>query len=106
MFSLAIFGDPVSGLQAFGYSIALGGLIYYKLGADKLREYLNAGLQSWAEYRARRPVLSKVIMLGAFVSIVFLLMGGLFPYVPNDVQQRISSKVGFADSPVGSVPAV
>lgn len=94
LFSLVIFGDPVSGLQAFGYSIALGGLIYYKLGADKLREYLNGGLQSWAEYRANRPVLSKLLVLGIFVFAVFLVMGGLFPYVPDHVQQRIYSSVG------------
>lgn len=35
--SMMIFHDPVSGLQAFGYSIALGGLVYYKLGSDKLK---------------------------------------------------------------------
>lgn len=39
--SMMIFRDPVSGLQAFGYSIALGGLVYYKLGADKLKVRLE-----------------------------------------------------------------
>ncbi|KAI0175632.1 triose-phosphate transporter family-domain-containing protein [Hypoxylon sp. FL1284] len=48
--SLVIFGDPVTGQQYVGYSIALGGLVYYKLGLEKLqavaadaRLYLSQG---------------------------------------------------------------
>ena len=33
--SMVIFGDPVTLQQYFGYSIALAGLVYYKLGAEK-----------------------------------------------------------------------
>ena len=44
MASVVIFRDPVSGLQIFGYSIALGGLMYYKLGADKCKEYAEAAI--------------------------------------------------------------
>lgn len=36
--SIAIWGTHVSGLQFFGYSIALGGLMYYKLGANGIKE--------------------------------------------------------------------
>ncbi|RPA97341.1 TPT-domain-containing protein [Choiromyces venosus 120613-1] len=36
--SMVIWGNPVTLLQFFGYSIALSGLLYYKLGADKISE--------------------------------------------------------------------
>jgi hypothetical protein len=69
---MAIFGDPVSPLQAFGYSIALGGLVYYKLGADKLKGHIADGQRAWAEYGARSPVMRKVILAG-------LIFGGFAP---------------------------
>lgn len=30
--SMLLFHDPVSGLQFFGFTVALGGLVYYQLG--------------------------------------------------------------------------
>lgn len=39
--SILIWGTNVSGLQFFGYSIALGGLVYYKLGASGIKEMLG-----------------------------------------------------------------
>ena len=36
--SMMIWGNPVTALQFFGYGIALSGLLYYKLGADKISE--------------------------------------------------------------------
>ncbi|BDD59704.1 hypothetical protein MAP00_004897 [Monascus purpureus] len=38
--SMVIFRDPVTPLQAFGYSIALVALIYYKLGGDGIVSFL------------------------------------------------------------------
>ncbi|TQV95443.1 DMT family organic anion transporter [Cordyceps javanica] len=35
--SILLFGDPVTSQQFFGYSIALGGLVYYKLGSETLK---------------------------------------------------------------------
>jgi carotenoid cleavage dioxygenase-like enzyme len=37
---MVIFRDPVTPLQAFGYAIALGGLVYYKLGRDGVNNLL------------------------------------------------------------------
>ncbi|QSS60073.1 DUF250 domain-containing protein, partial [Histoplasma capsulatum] len=36
--SAAYWKTPVTPLQLFGYSIALGGMLYYKLGAEKFKE--------------------------------------------------------------------
>lgn len=76
MASMLLFRDPVSGLQAFGYSIALCGLIYYKLGANKLREYIGQGQRSWAEFGQKKPALRKLTILGiVFVFVVLTLVG-------------------------------
>ncbi|KAL9051464.1 MAG: hypothetical protein Q9162_005995 [Coniocarpon cinnabarinum] len=91
--SMVIFRDPVSLLQAFGYGIALSGLVYYKLGADKLKEYFGQSGRSWAEYRATHPAMSKLIIFAAAVVILFILLGGLFPYVPEDARQKVTNPI-------------
>jgi len=73
MCSILIFGDPVSGLQAFGYSIALCGLIYYKLGSDKIKEHLGSGQRAWADFGARKPATRKVT-IGVLVVVLFLVV--------------------------------
>jgi len=74
--SMLIFADPVSGLQAFGYSIALGGLVYYKLGGEKLKEYIGAAGRSWAEFGAVKPVARRVVIIGAAFLFFVLVLGG------------------------------
>lgn len=75
--SVVIWADPLSGLQMFGYSIALGGLVYYKLGADKLREtYVklrNDGTVAWRNFGDTYPALRKATLIGA--TVIFLLLG-------------------------------
>ena len=75
--SMTIFRDPVSPLQAFGYSIALLGLIYYKFGADKMKEYVGQGQRSWADFTMRHPALRRVLMWGLVITILFILLGGI-----------------------------
>ena len=82
--SMLIFRDPVSGLQAFGYSIAIAGLLYYKLGSDKLKENIGNARRAWADYGARRPVQRKVlvfflVVLGGFVFVGVMSTVGAFP---------------------------
>lgn len=82
--SMFLFKDPVSPLQAFGYAIALGGLIYYKLGAEKLREYLGQGGMKWQELGHTRPVLRKLMVFAAVIMGMFMILGSLGPrYAPD-----------------------
>ena len=82
--SMMIWGTPISPLQAFGYTIALGGMVYYKLGYDALKGYAGEAGRHWAEFGATRPVARKIVVLGGAVFIVFVLFGGLAPaYAPN-----------------------
>lgn len=81
---MIIWGTPVSGLQFFGYSIALGGLLYYKLGTEQLKQYGGSAARSWSEFGANRPVTRKLVIAGAIVLALLLLLGGLAPtYAPG-----------------------
>ncbi|KAF3918608.1 hypothetical protein AA313_de0202921 [Arthrobotrys entomopaga] len=69
--------DPVKPLQVFGYSIALTGLVVYKLGADKLREHYSRfskeGALRWNEYGTKYPAYRKAAVFGVCGFIVLLL---------------------------------
>ena len=75
--SMMIFRDPVSPLQFFGYSIALGGLVYYKLGADKIKEHMDSAQRAWADYGARRPASRKLIVVVLVLVTIILLLGSV-----------------------------
>jgi len=74
--SMMIFRDPVSPLQFVGYSIALGGLVYYKLGADKIKEHMGSAQRGWADYGVRHPAARKLIVIGLVLFTIILLLGG------------------------------
>ncbi|MCJ1268954.1 solute carrier 35 member [Lobaria immixta] len=82
--SIAIWGTPISGLQYFGYSIALCGLIYYKLGGELLKAQLGEINRAWAEYGVRHPALRKLIVFGSVLILLLLVLGGIAPRVGYD----------------------
>ena len=82
--SIAIWGTPISALQCFGYSVALGGLISYKLGAATIKAQFSEMSRAWAEYGAKYPAMRKAIVFGAVVLFVFIVLGGLAPSVGYD----------------------
>lgn len=82
-----IWGSPVTKTQYFGYSIALGGLLYYKLGSEQLKQYLSQGGRSWSEFGVQRPALRKAVVFGLVLITLFILLGGLAPtYAPAQTQ--------------------
>ncbi|KIV94977.1 hypothetical protein PV10_02687 [Exophiala mesophila] len=85
--SIMIWGSPVTKTQYFGYTIALGGLLYYKLGADQLKQYVGQAGRSWSEFGVQRPALRKAVVFGLVLITLFTLLGGLAPtYAPNQTQ--------------------
>ena len=95
--SIAIWGTPISGLQAFGYSIALGGLVYYKLGAATIKAQFSDVGRLWAEFGSNRPALRKVIVFGGVLMIFFIVLGGLAPTVGYD--SKYLNSIKGADDP-------
>ncbi|THV65828.1 TPT-domain-containing protein [Aureobasidium pullulans] len=50
--SMLFFHDPVSGIQFFGFSVALGGLAYYQLGgAPAVRVFYGQAVTKFSDYR-------------------------------------------------------
>ncbi|ORY11833.1 triose-phosphate transporter family-domain-containing protein [Clohesyomyces aquaticus] len=92
--SMFLFGDPVSLLQAFGYTIALCGLIYYKLGAEKLKEYFSHGGMKWAEFGSQRPAARKLIVFGAALLFIFIALAGLAPRFAPESSDKFHSTIG------------
>lgn len=92
--SMFLFGDPVTLLQAFGYGIALAGLVYYKLGADKLKEYLGQGGMMWAEFGATRPAARKLIIFAILLLSMFMLLGGLAPRFAPEATDKAYTRIG------------
>ena len=92
--SIAIWGTPVSSLQFFGYSIALGGLIYYKLGGETLKAQFGEINRIWAEYGTRHPALRKIAAFAVAIVLIFLVLGGLAPSVGYNSIQSIIGEDG------------
>lgn len=84
---MLIWGTPVTGTQFFGYAIALGGLLYYKLGAEQLKGYISHMGRSWSEFGVQRPAMRKALVFGLILITLFILLGGLAPtYAPDQTK--------------------
>ncbi|PNP42844.1 hypothetical protein TGAM01_v201482 [Trichoderma gamsii] len=92
--SMIIWGTQVTPLQFFGYSIALGGMVYYKLGFEALKGYAGEAGRQWAEFGARKPILRKLSIIVLAVFLIFCLFGGLAPtYAPEYDPHKLASEV-------------
>ena len=98
--SMLIWGTIVTSLQFFGYSIALAGLIYYKLGAEQLKGYFSEAGRQWADFGARRPVLRKLFVILLVILTIFLILGGLAPTYAPDYDPK--NYINAAKNAVGS----
>lgn len=91
---MVIWGTPVSGTQFFGYSIALSGLMYYKLGAEQIKQQVSNAGRSWQEFGNNRPALRKSIIFGSALLFVFILLGGLAPTYAPEQSQKLKDMLG------------
>ncbi|KAF7888697.1 uncharacterized protein EAF02_003238 [Botrytis sinoallii] len=96
--SVIIWGTFITPLQCFGYTIALGGMVWFKLGAEKIKGYLAEGGRQWADLGSRRPVLRKVIVFGLIITTIFTLLGGFAPSYDIHASEYINA----AKNAVGS----
>lgn len=100
--SMTLWGTQVTGLQFCGYSLALMGMAYYKLGYDQIKHHIVNANRRWAEFGAKQPIFRKlvVILLSAFALLVFFW--GLAPhyapeYNPSRLASHVSSRFGIKD---------
>ncbi|KAK0612722.1 putative sugar phosphate/phosphate translocator [Lasiodiplodia hormozganensis] len=78
MASMVLFRDPVTVTQAGGYSIALGGLVYYKLGLDKIREGCGKLRDTWQGSCEEHGEELTVSMAAAMATALAMLFFGTY----------------------------
>ncbi|KAF4452465.1 hypothetical protein F53441_4670 [Fusarium austroafricanum] len=101
--SMMIWGTQVTALQFFGYSIALGGMVYYKLGYEQIKGHIADANRQWAEFGARKPILRKVTIIIATAFLIFTFFGGLAPGYSSEVDptrlaNEVSNRFGINDA--------
>ncbi|KAL2021126.1 hypothetical protein VTK56DRAFT_7432 [Thermocarpiscus australiensis] len=97
--SMIIWGTQVTSLQFFGYSIALAGMIYYKLGYEAIKGYAGEASRQWAEFGNNRPILRRISIILLVLMAVFALLGGLAPASAYDATEYLNeakTKMGIA----------
>jgi hypothetical protein len=86
--SVLIWGTIITGLQVFGYTIALAGLVYYGVGYEGIQTYYSTSQQfAWKLWEGekekegatiqRSTMLRKAIIVSVFALIMVLLMAGI-----------------------------
>lgn len=84
---MVIFQDPVAPLQFFGYSIALGGLVWYKLGADGVKNGIRDSQLAFAQMQQNNPARAKGLVIAAVLIGGFLIVYSFFPSLMGIEQQ-------------------
>lgn len=79
MASMAIFGDPVTVTQYFGYSIALGGLVYYKLGGEKMQQLGTQSRLALGDFQRDNPGTAKAISICAALGTLGMVIWSWWP---------------------------
>lgn len=79
MASMGIFGDPVTLTQYFGYSIALAGLMYYKLGGEKMQQLGQQAKLTVQNVRRDNPAVAKAIGIVSVLGVLVLFYLTYFP---------------------------
>ena len=100
--SIAIWGTPVTLLQFFGYSLALAGMIYFKLGADNIKTAFAEGGRQWAAYGNNHPAQRKIVVFFVVITTLFLLMTGLAPTLGYDTSGILTSARGWFGGILGN----
>ncbi|KAK8141286.1 solute carrier 35 member [Beauveria asiatica] len=80
--SILLFGDPVTGQQFVGYSIALGGLVYYKLGSETLQAIAQEATLKVNNVRQNHPVRLRYVLFAAALFLFGLLWVSLRTNAP------------------------
>lgn len=70
--SMLIWDTKVGPLQAFGYSISLGGIVYYKLGYNTVRNLVSDAGRQWN----RSTLVRRIFFVAVVFAALFFMLGG------------------------------
>ena len=88
---MAIFHDPVSLLQCFGYSVALSGLVYYKLGGQSMQGAVTQAKLTINGIRAEHPRRTRA---GLLMGTLGLVAVGLLLWWPDAISTGTGAGAG------------
>lgn len=71
----------------FGYSIALGGLMWYKLGGDQMREMSTQTRLAVGKFRNERPGATRAVVICAVFGVIGLGLWLWYPVVPESFKK-------------------
>ncbi|EJT70074.1 hypothetical protein GGTG_12247 [Gaeumannomyces tritici R3-111a-1] len=86
--SMVIWQTEVSALQFFGYSVALAGMVNYKLGTEAIRGYAADAGRAWAEFGAQRPARRQLVVLASVFTLLIIVLWGMGPYAAESGAAR------------------
>ncbi|KAL8343315.1 hypothetical protein RB598_004586 [Gaeumannomyces tritici] len=86
--SMVIWQTEVSALQFFGYSVALAGMVNYKLGTEAIRGYAADTGRAWAEFGAQRPARRQLVVLASVFTLLVIVLWGMGPYATESGAAR------------------
>jgi hypothetical protein len=92
--SIMIWGTPVTSTQFFGYSIALAGLVNYKLGAEQIKNHIKEASRNWQEFGNKTPGARHCVIIGLVIVTLFVLVGGLAPSFAVKTGSNLRSLLG------------
>lgn len=93
--SMLIFRDPVTGQQFFGYSISLVGLVYYKLGAEKMQSLATDARLQFQDFRLKNPARTKLLGIVGLLLIVSLAFWMWGPLSSDQAAQYVRKASGY-----------
>lgn len=93
--SMLLFHDPVTAQQFFGYSIALAGLVYYKLGADKINALAKDTQLYATQYRQGNPAKVKLAGAALIFAVIILLVWSFGPTSTSQYTEYVKARAGY-----------
>jgi hypothetical protein len=95
---MLIWDTKVSRLQWLGYTIAVAGLIYYKVGAETLKSGFQSAGREWAQFSAKHPVLRILIVFVTFIMLFGVGFTLVTPAYATDFKDRVIASATSAAS--------
>ena len=84
MASMIIWGTQVTPLQAFGYTIALAGIVYYKLGHKAAKKMILDAGSALSGFGTRRPLLRRASFIAGALLFTYIMLRSFRPSSPFD----------------------
>lgn len=91
--SMIIWNTQVTLLQAFGYTIALSGIVYFKLGYKAVARIVPDSVAYVMSIGANRPLVRRILHISVSLLVLYVLLRSYRPSSPFDKMSVLGGKV-------------